>query len=276
MYIRINMVYCKRLAEIAKPYDIEYNKDFDAWQRKPKPDMLGQYGRKFEIGKITELMVGENIMLNKINYVRFADKDLILEEAEGQVLVCICGEDSCHSLSKLYHSGTDTAFLVGSKCITLAEGQEDYINLKKCGIKNGLCEECKIPIVFKGKNKNTTKNYGTIKISSITPHYDVVNSYKLCDKCIDTLYTKLQTRILEKEKKEREEKKAREEAERAKRLEYEIIRKDPKNKHLLNISFAEKDKYREFGTEWDAKLKKWYWVGLIDKIPDEIKKFLIK
>lgn len=276
MYIRINMVYCKRLAEIAKPYDIEYNKDYDAWQRKSAVT-------KFEIGKITELMVGENIMQNKLNYVQYHDKDLTLEEAEGQVLVCICGEDSCHSLSKLYHRGTDTAFLVGSKCITLAEGQEDYINLKKCGKNNGLCDQCKIPIVFKGKNKNTTKNYATTKISSITSHYDVVNSYKLCNKCIDTLYTKIQTRFLEKARKEREEREAKakkereeREAERAKRLEYEIIRKDPKNKHLLNISFNEKDEYKKFGTEWDAKIKKWYWVGLIDKIPDELMDKLIK
>jgi len=145
------MVYTKRLAEIAAPYNIKYDYNFEAWRR-----FSGERKKKFEIGKITEEMVGENIMRNKLNYVRYYDDDLILEESDDGVLVCICGEDTCHSLSKLYHSGTNEAFLVGSKCISLAEGQEDYINKKNCAKKNGLCDECKEPIVLRGKNKNKT------------------------------------------------------------------------------------------------------------------------
>jgi hypothetical protein len=246
------MVYNKRMAEIAEPYNIAYNKDFEAWQR-----MLGIGGKKkFELGKITEKIVGENIMINKLNYVRYDDHDLVLKESDDGVLVCICGEDTCHSLSKLYHKGSGTAFLVGSKCITLAEGQEDYINLKKCAKKNGLCDECKEPIVFKGKNKNSTKK----------------NFVSSCDNCINIKKQEL----LEKLKKENEEARIRVAKLIAEREEYEIIKKDPKNKHLLNISYANKDKYKEYCTGFDFKIKKWYWIGLIHKIPDEIKEFLIK
>ncbi len=39
---------------------------------------------------------------------------------------------------------------------------------------------------------------------------------------------------------------------------------------------GDKAEHKKFGTEWDAKIKKWYWVGLIDKIPDELMDKLIK
>jgi hypothetical protein len=259
------MVYTKRLAEIAAPYNIKYDYNFEAWRR-----FSGERKKKFEIGKITEEMVGENIMRNKLNYVRYYDDDLILEESDDGVLVCICGEDTCHSLSKLYHSGTNEAFLVGSKCISLAEGQEDYINKKNCAKKNGLCDECKEPIVLRGKNKNkTTKNISRIWFRLNLNQYMINLTEKLCDNCCGIAYKK-QNEI--KQIKETRLKRERE-AEEVKNK----IKKDPKNKHLLNISYDDKDKYKlEFGTLWDPKIKKWYWIGLIEEIPDEIKPLLIK
>ena len=263
------MVYTKRLADIAAAYNIRYDYNFEAWRR-----FSGERKKKFEIGKITEEMVGENIMRNKLNYVRYYDDDLILEESDEGVLVCICGADTCHSLSKLYHTGTNEAFLVGSKCISLAEGQEDYINKKNCAKKNGLCDECKEPIVFRGKNKNiTTKNNSRIYFNS----RHIWECKKLCDNCCDIAFKKVIARQIEQNKILHEEEQARISKLKAEREENENIKKDPKNKHLLNISYDDKDKYKlQFGTLWDPKIKKWYWIGLIDKIPDEIKPLLIK
>jgi hypothetical protein len=73
-------------------------------------------------------------------------------------------------------------------------------------------------------------------------------------------------------KKIREEREARMRKEREEKEEWEA-----ENKHLLNISYADKDKYKlEFKTRWDPEIKKWYWIGLIADMPEKLKSKLIK
>jgi hypothetical protein len=43
-----------------------------------------------------------------------------------------------------------------------------------------------------------------------------------------------------------------------------------KRKIYLNISYAEKNKYKALGTRWDAEIKKWYWVGCFVDMPEEL------
>ena len=49
-----------------------------------------------------------------------------------------------------------------------------------------------------------------------------------------------------------------------------------RRKIYLNISYAEKDKYKKLGTRWDADIKKWYWLGCIPDMPKELMDKLIK
>lgn len=49
-----------------------------------------------------------------------------------------------------------------------------------------------------------------------------------------------------------------------------------KRKIYLNISYADKDKYKKLGTRWDADIKKWYWLGCVADMPQELFEKLIK
>ena len=292
----------EKIAFLLEKYDVVYDSEYGAWRR-----LVGGYQHKYDLGVITEYITGDNVLNKGHNFVDYNDADI-------NEKICICGCNRCHTLSKLYHEYSDNVFLVGSSCIKKAGGQEDYENIKRCVKVNGLCGECKAPLILRGINKNkTTKHNSRIwLISQYIPETD-----KLCNNCCDTAQKIIIERRIERDaimrkkaeeelkkireereakmRKEREEKEEWEaerlkkikewEAERLKKIRkereeeerLEKIRKDPKNKHLLNISYADKDKYKlEFKTRWDADIKKWYWIGLIADMPEILKSKLIK
>lgn len=189
---------------LLEKYNVIYDTRYDAWRR-----LIGGDMTKFELGIITEYITKDNVLTKGHNFVKYQD-----EEIEEKV--CICGCNRCNTLNKLYHNYSDNVFLVGSKCITKAGGQEEYENNKKCAKKNGLCRECFVPIIYKGHRANAKKNN---------------NNY--CNECYNKLYKE--------------------------------------EKIYLNISFANKDKYKALGTRWDANKKKWYWMGSMLNIPKDLK-----
>ena len=262
----------EKIEFLREKYDVVYDSKYGAWRR-----LVGGYQHKYDLGVITEYITGDNVLNKGHNFVDYNDADI-------DEKICICGCNRCHTLSKLYHEYSDNVFLVGSSCIKKAGGQEDYENIKRCVKMNGLCGECKAPLILRGinKNKTTKHNSRTWLISKYIPETD-----KLCNNCCDTAEKIIYTRMI----KEREEEEARKEArmikeaeerkakmikEREEKERLEKIRKDPKNKHLLNISYADKDKYKKLGTRWDADIKKWYWIGLITDMPEELMDKLIK
>lgn len=273
----------KKIAFLQEKYDVIYDTNYDAWRR-----LVGGHNSKFELGIITEYITGDNVLETGHNFVDYTDKEI-------DEKICICGCNRCNTLNKLYHEYSDNVFLVGSSCIKKAGGQEEYESNKRCVKANGLCDECKAPLILRGRNKNkTTKHNSRIwLISQYIPETD-----KLCNNCCDTAQKIIITRM----RKEREEEEAREEArlekieeeknarfekineewkakmrkDREEKERLEKIRKDPKNKHLLNISYADKDKYKKLGTRWDADIKKWYWLGCVADMPQELFEKLIK
>jgi len=116
----------------------------------------------------------------------------------------------CEKLYRLYHRKTNICFLVGSVCIRKA-GHPNFINDLKCGKKNGFCNKCNTPLIFRGKRQNSDKNHKGVCLS--------------CRK-------------------------------------YERI--------YINIHYDVKDKYRIYGTKWDADLKLWYWIGYAHKLPKQL------
>ena len=239
----------EKIAFLREKYDVVYDSEYGAWRR-----LVGGYQHKYDLGVITEYITGDNVLNKGHNFVDYNDADI-------NEKICICGCNRCHTLSKLYHEYSDNVFLVGSSCIKKAGGQEDYENIKRCVKMNGLCGECKAPLILRGKNKNkTTKHNSRIwLISQYIPETD-----KLCNNCCDTAQKIIIERRIEREARMRKEREEKEEWE-------------AENKHLLNISYADKDKYKlEFKTRWDPEIKKWYWIGLIADMPEKLKSKLIK
>ena len=188
-------------ATLYKDYNVYYNDILDAWTRSE-----GKWNRKdFELGIVTELITGDNILKKGGSYVDY-------QEHREPGSICVCGCPLCRSLYRLYHKATDTCFLVGSKCVERA-GHTNFISDLECGQRNGFCSSCGIPLRFKGLRKNSLKSYKGI-----------------CSGC----------------------------------------RKS--EKVLLNISYHDKDKYRQYGTRWDPDIKSWYWIGFLDKFPIELEK----
>jgi len=140
----VNLELRKKLYE---DYSVYYSDANQAWMRHN-----GVWNRKdFELGKITQLITGDNILSHGECYVDYQEYMI-----EG--CVCVCGCPLCEKLYRLTHRKTGTSFMVGSKCITKA-GFYNFINDLKCGKTNGFCKICEHPLIFKGERKNTKKEY---------------------------------------------------------------------------------------------------------------------
>lgn len=134
-------------------YSVYYNKNKEAWMRKE-----GIWNKMaFELGEITKLITGENILNKGESYVDY-------NQHQEPGYTCICGCPMCEKLFRLYHRKTDICFLVGSVCIKKA-GHPNFINDLNCGKKNGFCAKCNKPLILRGERKNTKKEYKGVCIS---------------------------------------------------------------------------------------------------------------
>ena len=128
-------------------YNVYYNNFQKAWTR-----TQGKWNKKdYELGIVTELITGDNILKKGESYVDY-------QENTEPGHICICGCPMCERLYRLYHRETDICFLVGSVCMTKA-GHPDFVNDLKCGQKNGFCNKCNIPLRFRGHRKNSHISY---------------------------------------------------------------------------------------------------------------------
>ena len=90
-------------------YNVYYNELKGAWIR-----LQGKWNKRdFELGIITKLITGENILIKGESYV-----DYNQDQEVGHI--CICGCPMCETLYRLYHRKTDICFLVWSVCIKKA------------------------------------------------------------------------------------------------------------------------------------------------------------
>jgi len=161
------------ISMLYKKYSVYYNFSFDAWMRDKKCNS----NKDFELGDITEIITGDNILLKNNSFID--------EKEEGiKGNICVCGCDKCGKLYKLYHLQTKTAFMVGSSCITKA-GHIEFINDMICADKNGRCYKCNVPLRYKGYRKNSKKKYNgfcykcrTKVIIALKISYDEKDIYK--------------------------------------------------------------------------------------------------
>lgn len=136
--------------KLKERYNVHYNNLIKAWIRNE-----GKWVRNdFDLGKITELITGENILTTGESYVKYLEHSV-----KGEI--CICGCPFCTKLYRLYHKETDECFLVGSKCIEKA-GHTDFVKNLKCGKTNGFCRECNVPLIRQGNRKNSNKEFNDI------------------------------------------------------------------------------------------------------------------
>ena len=140
---------------LKEQYNVEFNNLKNAWIR--GKGVKGDY----DLGKITELITGENILTIGESYVKY-------KEYSSKGNICICGCSLCHTLYELCHIKTNACFLVGSECIKKA-GHPNFINDLKCGKKNGFCESCEIPLVRQGKRKNSQKDFPNVCMNCNKP-----------------------------------------------------------------------------------------------------------
>lgn len=136
---------------LEEKHNVYYNKQKEAWVR-----MQGDWVN-FELGIITKIITGENILIKGESFVDFTQ-----HEESGNI--CICGCPHCNTLYRLYHKKTGTCFLVGSVCIKKA-GHVNFINDLNCGKRNGYCCKCKKPLILRGLRKNTNKELKNICLS---------------------------------------------------------------------------------------------------------------
>lgn len=106
------------------------------------------------LGSVTELITGDNIYKKSSKYYCNYDDHQI----PGSI--CICGCNLCTTLYRLTHIN-GISFMVGSSCITKA-GFDDFSNDVKCAKRNGLCIECKKPLILGGKRRNSSKSISPI------------------------------------------------------------------------------------------------------------------
>jgi len=143
--------------KLKERYNVHYNHLHKAWVRNE-----GKWVRNdFDLGVVTELITGENILTTGESYVKYVEHSV-----KGEI--CICGCPFCTKLYRLYHIKTDECFLVGSKCIEKA-GHPNFINNLKCGKTNGFCRECKFPLIRQGERKNSKKEFPNICIDCNKP-----------------------------------------------------------------------------------------------------------
>ena len=136
--------------KLKERYNVYYNHLNEAWVRNE-----GKWVRNdFDLGVVTELITGENILTIGKSYVKYKEYSVAGE-------ICICGCPFCTKLYRLYHIKTNECFLVGSKCIKKA-GHPNFINNLKCGKTNGFCRECKFPLIRQGERKNSKKEFHNI------------------------------------------------------------------------------------------------------------------
>lgn len=136
--------------KLYRDYRVVYNEQKQAWLR-----YRGVWNKSsYELGIVTKLITGENILLKGESYVKY-------DEHREVGHVCICGCPLCTSLYRLYHKNTNHCFLVGSVCIKRA-GHPNFINDMACGRKNGFCKKCNKPLIFRTKRKNSKKSYNGV------------------------------------------------------------------------------------------------------------------
>ena len=212
-------------------YNLYYDHTEHAWMRSD-----GKWDKKsFDLGAVTKLITGENVMTKGNSYVQF-----LALKIHGSV--CVCGCPLCNFLYPMYHKKTNICFMVGSECIKKA-GHENFVHDLKCAAKNGICLDCQQPLVFQGKRKNCNKK----------------DSRCRCIECYNKKKLLEMHALRVREEERREEKRIREQ-ERLSRIQ----------KVFLNISYENKDKYKIYNTKWDCEAKLWYWEGDINDLPEPL------
>ena len=127
-------------------YTVYYNTNLRAWVRES-----GTSTKDYDLGAITKIITGENILEK--------NRSFIDERENGfESNVCVCGCNRCKMLYKLYHTKTNTAFYVGSSCITKADHLE-FLSDMMAVERNGRCNVCMLPLRYNGCRKNSKKKY---------------------------------------------------------------------------------------------------------------------
>ena len=130
---------------LREKHNLYYDYDINAWMRSE-----GKWDKKnFELGAVTKLITGENVMTKGNSYVRF-----LAMKIDGNI--CVCGCPLCNFLYPMYHKKTNICFMVGSECIKKA-GHEHFVHDLKCAARNGVCLDCQQPLIFTGSRKNCDK-----------------------------------------------------------------------------------------------------------------------
>lgn len=142
----------EKLKTLYEVYRVYWSPGFNCWMRE---QTRSGNEKKFELGEITKLITGENILTKGESYVN------INEDAIEGLSTCICGCCKCGGLYKIYNSNTDDAFLVGSKCVEKA-GHENFVSDLKCAKRNGRCKYCNVPLRFNGPRSNSKNKYNKV------------------------------------------------------------------------------------------------------------------
>ena len=130
---------------LREKHNLYYDDTQHAWMRSE-----GKWDKKnFELGAVTKLITGENVMTKGNSYVRF-----LAMKIDGNI--CVCGCPLCNFLYPMYHKKTNICFMVGSECIKKA-GHEHFVHDLKCAARNGVCLDCQQPLIFTGSRKNCDK-----------------------------------------------------------------------------------------------------------------------
>ena len=216
---------------LREKHNLYYDEDQHAWMRSE-----GKWDKKnFELGAVTKLITGENVMTKDNSYVQY-----LALKIHGNV--CVCGCPLSMYLYPMYHKKTNICFMVGSECIKRA-GHEHFVHDLKCAAKNGVCLDCQQPLIFMGNRKNCDKKA----------------SRCWCLECYE------KKKLFEHEEEQRvqrniNQQRRRDEEERLSRIQ----------KVFLNISYENKDMYKIYGTKLDCEAKLWYWKGDINDLPDPL------
>lgn len=241
-------------------------------------------GGASEFGLRTEDIFGDNIYMfperyipSRANKTGKENKHIIYNTIDGKV--CVCGCALCNNLYVMRHVESGQELAVGSSCITKAKGhlykkydsyneeiepiKKEYNNfdnyLKDLGKRR--CSNC-YDLVYAHNRKPNKKNITEKDYvnTSMPPYcYKCDEKYIKNPKCIncnDILVCDIT-------------------------CDYEqSINKvcsgcsNSNLKFYLNISYADKDKYKKYKTKWDSSVKKWYVITSLKTLNDCLKKLV--
>lgn len=198
--------------------------------------------------------------------------------------VCICGCSLCKNLYIMCHIESGKEFAVGSSCIKKAKGHlfkkyddwyppvepikreykkfDDYLK----DLIKPKCVKC-YDLLRTRNNKPHKKNITAEDYIDSHPYcYKCDDRYENNSKCIicnDKIVVGINSKV-----------------EQAKEIKWGFCSdcdccSDSRFKFYFNISYSDKDKYKEkYNTKWDATAKKWYLITTFKGLDDDLKKII--